>query len=125
MTLQELNDYIQDIIDDPELQETCRLWLGENTGEWIQTFGREEDDLVSEGVYYDKDGVIIVALGGGLNGRGDWKDYFTGIVKVLSAIEELPEVECAYLVDIINDCPDDVFNSRIAVEPTSDDSFEE
>ncbi|MBO4542784.1 MAG: hypothetical protein J5725_06325 [Bacteroidales bacterium] len=125
MTLQELNDYIQDIIADPELQETCRFSLGENTGEWIQSIGRQEDDLVSEGVYYDKDGVIIVALDGGLNGSGDWKDYFNGLIAVLNAIEELPEVEFAYLVDIINDCPDDVFYSRIAVKPASDDSFEE
>lgn len=125
MTLQELNDYIQNIIADSELQETCRLWLGENTGEWIQSIGREEDDLVSEGVYYDKNGVIIVALGGGLNGSGDWKEYFNGLTAVLNAIEELPEVEFTYIVDIINDCPDDVFYSRIAVKPTSDDSFEE
>ena len=125
MTLQELNDYIQDIIADPELQETCQFWLGQNTGEWIQTFGREEDDLVSEGVYYDKDGVIIVALSGGLNGDGDWKDYFEGLTVVLEALEELPEVQFAYLVDIINDCPDDVFYSRIAVKPTSEEAFEE
>ena len=125
MTLQELNDYIQDIIADPELQETCQLGLWENEDEWWQTTGREDGDEVKNGIYYDKEGIIIIFLYGGLNGGGNWLDYLDGIAKVLVAIEELPEVDLAYVVDLVNDCPDDVFNIRIAIRPTSEDSFEE
>lgn len=125
MTLQELNDYIQDIIADPELQETCQLDLWENEDRWWQTIGREDGDEVKNGIYYDKDGTIVIFLYGGRNGDGNWVDYLDGIAKVLVAIEELPEVDLAYVVDLVNDCPDDVFTIRIAVRPTSGNSFEE
>ena len=124
MTLQELNDYIQDIIADPELQETCRFHLNHKSGKWYQTWGREEDDLIREGVYIDKYDTIIIMLNGGRNGDGSWVNYLNGIAIVLENIEELPEVDRAYIVDIINDCLDDVFNLRIAVRPVSEDSFE-
>ena len=125
MTLQELNDYIQDVISDPELQETCQFRLQLDSGDWFQTWGREKGDLIKEGIYIDKYDTIIIMLNGGRNGDGSWINYLNGIAIVLENIEELPEVDEAYIVDIIDDCPDDVFNLRIAVRPTSDNSFEE
>ena len=126
MTLQELNDYIQDILDDADLQETCNFSMEKiNHDAHLQTFGREEGDLVGDGVYYDEYGTIIAYLYGGLNGGGDWKDYLNGLITVLEGIEELPEVDLAYLVDMVNDCPDDVFYTRIAIRPVSEEAFEE
>lgn len=125
MTLQELNDYIHEIISDQDLQETCRFSIEENGGEWFQSFGREEGDLVRGGVYYDRYDTIIVEISGGLNGSGDWKAYLSGISEVLAKLEELPEVDNAYIVDIINDCPDDVFYLRIGISPINEDDFEE
>ena len=125
MTLQELNDYVREIISDQYLQETCKFSIEENGGEWFQSFGREEGDLVRGGVYYDRYNTIIIEISGGLNGSGDWKGYLSGISEVLAKLEELPEVDNAYIVDIINDCPDDVFYSRIGISPVNEDDFEE
>ena len=125
MTLQELNDYIQDIIADSDLQETCKFWLNPESGDWFQTWGREEGDLIKEGIYIDKYDTIIIMLNGGRNGDGRWVDYLNGLATILENIEKLPEVDEAYIVDIIDDCPDDVFNLRIAIRPTSEGSFEE
>lgn len=125
MTLQELNEYVREVISDQYLQETCRFIIEENGGEWFQSFGREEGDLVRGGVYYDRYGTIIIEISGGLNGLGDWKEYLSGISEVLAKLEELPEVDNAYIVDIINDCPDDVFYLRIGISPVNEDDFEE
>jgi len=125
MTLQELNEYVREIISDQYLQETCRFSIEENGGEWFQSFGREDGDLVRGGVYYDRYGTIIIEISGGLNGSGDWKEYLSGISEVLAKLEELPEVDNAYIVDIINDCPDDVFYPRIGLSPVNEDDFEE
>ena len=125
MTLQELNEYVREIISDQYLQETCKFSIEENGGEWFQSFGREEGDLVRGGVYYDRYGTIIIEIAGGLNGPGDWKEYLSGISDVLAKLEELPEVDEAYIVDIINDCPDDVFYLRIGINPVDEDDFEE
>ena len=127
MTLQELNDYIQDIIADEDLQETCVFAINDNGGEddWFQTIGREQGDVVNDGVYYDKYGTLVVRLAGGRNGDGDWSNYLYGIAQVMQEIDELSEVDHTYIIDIINDCPDDVFDIRIGIHPSSGASFEE
>ena len=125
MTLQELNDYIQDVISDEVLQKTCGFILYDNSGpdsEW-QDFGFSYK--VKEGVYHDEYGGLVFHLYGGLNGLGDWVNYLNGLIDVITAIEGLPEVEYAYVLDISNDAPDDMFNCVIAIHPLNKDDFED
>ena len=126
MTLQELNEYIQDIIADPELQETCRFELYENDTsdpDHIQLQGTDYE--VNYGVYFDQYGTLVFRLYGGLNGGGNWVDYLNGILDVISDLEKLPEVEYAYIIDITNDAMDDIFDCIIGIHPTNKGDFEE
>ncbi len=53
----------------------------------------------------------IAELQGGLNGSGKWIDYFNNLEKLLKEYTGK-----AWLVDIENDCTDDVFYLRLAFE---------
>jgi len=60
----------------------------------------------------------IVNFGGGANGGGDnskWITYLALIKKVLAKIKK--EFEKVWLIDLDNDCADDVWTLRIAVQP--------
>lgn len=52
----------------------------------------------------------IAVLCGGLNGPGNWIDYFNGLEKLLKAYTGK-----AWVVDIENDCADDIFYVRLAI----------
>ena len=53
---------------------------------------------------------IEFSLYGGLNGHGDWSDYFQNLSDFVNdCIKEIPNATDVYLVDAENDCIDDVF----------------
>ena len=51
----------------------------------------------------------IITLYGGLNGRGKFFDYLRDVQYIVSHLKD------AWLIDWINDCPDDVWVLRIGV----------
>ena len=53
---------------------------------------------------------VEFSLYGGLNGHGDWSDYFQDLSDFVNdCIKEIPNATDVYLVDAENDCVDDVF----------------
>ena len=56
----------------------------------------------------------VVQITGGLNGTGDWEDYFNDLRILVSSLKK--QFEKVYLIKIINDCYDDVFYAEIGVK---------
>ena len=64
--------------------------------------------------YKDQYGTMVVDLSGGWNGNGTWDTYF-GALKEL--IERLAKKEVdAWLIQMENDCPDDMFTASIGLK---------
>lgn len=68
------------------------------------------DNLPNE--YQPKDRYIIHVYGG-KNGSGKWTEYLKDIYLIFDRLNQ--KFKKVYLVDISNDCADDVFDMRIAV----------
>ena len=126
MTLQELNDYVMGIIQENDLKNSCGFYLYDNdTSEPIHRYyGGEPYDWFA-GVYRDAYDTIVIRLIGGLNGPATWVNYLGGISIIIDKLNQLPEIKNAYIVELENDCLDDVFDAIIGVRPSSEDSFEE
>lgn len=56
----------------------------------------------------------VIVLWGGLNGSGNWKDYIGTFAKVFDALDE--KCERCWLIELQNDCADDVYTAYIGVE---------
>lgn len=56
----------------------------------------------------DKGNHVIITIHGGFNGRGDWSLYLLQITRIIQALD-------AWVIDLINDCLDDVWTLRIGV----------
>ena len=56
----------------------------------------------------------IVEITGGLNGNGDWENYFNDLKILVSSLKK--QFKKVYLVKIVNDCLDDVFYAEIGVK---------
>ena len=53
---------------------------------------------------------VEFSLYGGLNGHGDWSDYFQDLSDFMNdCISDIPTATDVYLVEAENDCVDDVF----------------
>lgn len=53
---------------------------------------------------------VEFSLYGGLNGHGDWSDYFQDLSDFVNdCISDIPTATDVYLVEAENDCVDDVF----------------
>lgn len=57
----------------------------------------------------DKGNHVIITIYGGFNGRGDWSLYLLQITRIIQALD-------AWVIDLINDCLDDVWTLRIGVD---------
>ncbi|MBQ2856687.1 MAG: hypothetical protein IJE78_06125 [Bacteroidaceae bacterium] len=56
------------------------------------------------------DTFIEFTLCGGLNGHGDWEDYFQDLSNfVEDCVKYISDLKDIYMVDADNDCVDDVF----------------
>lgn len=75
---------------------------------------------------YNNDDYVIVRLFGGRNGNGEWKLYWAELYQFIKALQEtlISKEELnrdigahinVWLIDLINDCPDDVFDMIIGV----------
>lgn len=61
----------------------------------------------------NKDDVMTITLYGGLNGRGEWKNYLKDLANIFEEIEK--QGYNVWVIKITNDCPDDVFNCLIGI----------
>jgi len=65
----------------------------------------------------DENGTIrlryILGLSGGLNGSGKWTNYLNDLNGILFKLEM--NFDRVYLIDIKNDCADDIFYAKIAL----------
>lgn len=61
----------------------------------------------------DEYGTTIFKLSGGINGHGNWKYYFEDLSRFIWMMEE--EGFETWLIDINNDCLDDVFDARFGI----------
>ena len=66
-------------------------------------------EISLEDVYDPESAHYIVTLYGGLNGCGEFFDYLKDVQYIVLHLEG------AWLIDWINDCPDDVWVLRIGV----------
>lgn len=64
-----------------------------------------------------KDDYDILTLYGGLNGKGDFLNYMRQVITIIHNLESqgLSKVKDIWLIDWINDCPDDVWTLRIGI----------
>ena len=59
---------------------------------------------------------VEFSLYGGLNGHGDWSDYFQDLSDFVNdCILDIPNATDVYLVDAENDCVDDVFYAHFRI----------
>lgn len=59
--------------------------------------------------YEEKEDHAIITFDGGYNGSGSWSFY-------MHQISDIIEILDAWVIDLINDCPDDVWTLRIGVK---------
>lgn len=57
----------------------------------------------------------VLSLHGGLNGRGQWSDYLSTLLKMFSELESI--FEDVWIVNFNVDCSDDVFDIDIGILP--------
>lgn len=55
---------------------------------------------------------VVVEFYGGLNGSGNWFEYMKDITNMFDILQ--PEYNC-WLVNLENDCPDDLFTLKIGI----------
>jgi D-serine dehydratase len=55
---------------------------------------------------------VVVEFYGGLNGSGNWVEYMKDITSMFNILQS--EYNC-WLVNLENDCPDDVFTLKIGI----------
>jgi hypothetical protein len=65
-----------------------------------------------------RDQYLVVRFFGGLNGPGKWTEYMPQITKLINEISK--EYHC-WLVQLVNDCIDDVFTLDIGVSKPKED----
>lgn len=74
------------------------------------------DELKFKRISFDKIQVksdhILIHISGGGNGPGRWQDYLGQIDSIVRAFKG------SYVVDIINDCPDDIWYLRLGLRMT-------
>ena len=67
----------------------------------------------------DEYGTKTITLCGGLNGAGEWKNYFTDLARIF---EELENNDFnVWVIRIDNDCLDDIFYCKIGIDRKKDE----
>ena len=92
--------------------------------EWIENYSKIdpawfglnrfiEPLKIHDPIQKSSEGHYVVTLFGGNNGQCNWPGYLMQLINVINAFSEVGYH--AWIVDIINDCPDDVHTVRIGV----------
>ena len=61
----------------------------------------------------DEYGTKTITLCGGLNGRGEWKDYFIDLSELFKELDK--NDFDAWVIKLDNDCADDIFYCRTGI----------
>lgn len=66
----------------------------------------------------DKYGTKVLCLSGGLNGCGEWENYFTDLANVVNRLKK--EGYHVWTINLENDCLDDVFYLKLGIGKKKD-----
>lgn len=66
-------------------------------------------EKVTPSKYEDKGDHVIITIYGGFDGNGDWTTYLNQITTIIQTLD-------AWVIDLTNDCPDDVWTLRIGID---------
>lgn len=76
----------------------------------LNTHDYSDTNLSFVDVERSGDTFIEFTLCGGLNGHGDWEDYFDDLSDFVEDCKQnIPNLKDIYMIDAENDCLDDVF----------------
>ena len=67
----------------------------------------------------DEYGTKTITLCGGLNGRGEWKDYFIDLSELFKELDK--NDFDAWVIKLDNDCADDIFYCTIGITRTKNE----
>jgi hypothetical protein len=79
----------------------------------IKDHCRSSSNIRFSTAYVDECDTLVVELSGGLNGRGSWDYYLLDLSEIMHFLN-INEMKC-WLIDIKNDCLDDVFQVRFGI----------
>lgn len=77
--------------------------------EYLEKIKELNLEKISPREYEDKGDHAIITIDGGFNGTGDWSLYLLQITRIVQSLN-------AWVIDLINDCIDDVWTLRIGVD---------
>ena len=97
--VQGFKSYIDPILDDLNSSYQCNL---------------KYNEIVEAHAEPDPYKYIVISIYGGLNGAGNWVEYMNCISDLLWQLSM--KYKC-WVVDLVNDCLDDVFTLRIGLKP--------
>lgn len=88
----------------------CDMWMyDERAGKNVRRFTKDKD-----GNYVTNTDYLILWIAGGKNGPGEWHEYLEDMTMLFGNFAK--SGYHAYLLDMDNDCADDVFYANIAVK---------
>lgn len=101
----ELNQIVKEVIPIIDSMRTKESKIGVLTGKGFTEV--------------DEYGTKVLCITGGLNGCGEWKNYFTDLSKVMAKLED--EGYHVWTIKLENDCLDDVFTLKVGIRRKKDD----
>jgi hypothetical protein len=79
----------------------------------IKSIYTEESKITLLESEIDEYGTKTITLCGGLNGSGEWKNYFVDLAKIFEKLDK--NGFNVWVIKLDNDCPDDIFYCRIGI----------
>lgn len=79
----------------------------------IKSIYTEESKITLLENEIDEYGTKTITLCGGLNGSGEWKNYFVDLAKIFEELDK--NGFNVWVIKLDNDCPDDIFYCRIGI----------
>lgn len=79
----------------------------------IKSIYTEESKITLLESEIDEYGTKTITLCGGLNGSGEWKNYFVDLAKIFEELDK--NGFNVWVIKLDNDCPDDIFYCRIGI----------
>lgn len=80
--------------------------------------------MCSDAVELNENGVPVISVHGGLNGRGKWGNYFNNLSMLANVLYTYYGVDC-YLIDVNVDTIDDVFDLTFCLQYVFDSEFDD
>ena len=79
----------------------------------IKSIYTEESKITLLESEIDEYGTKTITLCDGLNGIGEWKNYFVDLAKIFEELDK--NGFNVWVIKLDNDCPDDIFYCRIGI----------